>query len=147
WAKATWTAELYNPTGAKPVYSNGQVAPVRVVGSLDSNGRFLGTLPRNSQITPNGTQWTFTICSLTSAPCQTILHTGVDATSFNAGAYVSSQVTAPRISGISTSVPSQPLPNLLAYNATEVINRINGTGYTNTSSQTTYVWNGGWVAV
>jgi len=72
---------------------------VKYVGNLTSSGVLNITLPDNNFIFPLGTQWSFTLCSNTSASCQTIV-TSVTGLAPNLPTALSAPLTAPRfISG------------------------------------------------
>lgn len=73
--------------------TNAQKGPY--LGVMDGTGTFTVSLPDNSFITPSGTQWLFTLCSLTAAPCSAIT-TPVVGGALNLSALLSSKVAAPR---------------------------------------------------
>jgi hypothetical protein len=71
----------------------------KYVGNLTSSGVLNITLPDNDFIFPLGTQWSFTLCSNTSASCQTIV-TSVTGVAPDLSTALSAPLTAPRfISG------------------------------------------------
>lgn len=103
WAKASWTYTLTNPSGGPLVNICGTTLHNSVTGQLSTVGTFAsGSLVTNQCISPGGTQWQLTICAVTSAPCQTLPARTINVSSYNAGAFADSFITAPRfpISGI-----------------------------------------------
>lgn len=127
WAGAQITATIYNPAGGTPVNSStgAPVTPVPMV--LDNTGSFVGppTLFRNDGIAPGGTQWIFTVCPLASVPCNTLPPVGIFTASFDAGAYISPKIVAPRFN---------PGANARGYADTEVIKPVLGSAYFNTNN-------------
>lgn len=144
WAGATWIATLNVPGGGNPTWiasAGGGPAPRSYTGQLTASGAFPATTPvvgRNDLMAPIGTSWQFTFFSLTSAPGLTIsVPFTITTTTFSASAFL--QFISP---------PIVPASNLsFAYNAGEVINAVQGNAYTNTISNTSFLWSGSqWVA-
>jgi len=141
WAGASWTATLYNPSGGTPYFLDSTPVPLSYSGTLDSTGSFQAgaVVGSQSHIVPSGTGWIFTVYSVTSALPSTITPVSVSGASYNMGAYLSSQIKAPRFNASNLGY---------AYNTTEVLNAIQGSGYVNTISKTSYLYNGQtWTAV
>jgi hypothetical protein len=142
WANATWTAKIFNPFGGPLVYkTSGAPIPSNPSGTLNSSGVFTGTLPDNSQIVAQGTQWILTVCSHTSAPCVTIPSVIVTGASYNMGAYASAHVTAP-------SFPSGE--NAYGYSDAEVSPVVSGGIYYNVLSDVERYWSSvtnSWISI
>lgn len=136
WAGATWIATLNVPGGGTPMWLSGGTVPRSYSGQLDSTGTFTSgsVIGRNSQIVPAGTTWQWTVYSLTSGPASVLsTPSTVTNTTFAAGGVLSAGVTPP-------SVPASN--QAYAYNVNEIINSVNGNGYVNTISNTTWLFNG-----
>ncbi len=140
WGGATWTANLNYTGPSRPVYSGGGLVPLSFTGYLTTGGVFQpsANVGNNSQIIPAGTTWTFTVCSATSAPCFVTQSLLVSGASINLGAYLSGVIPAPRITASYL---------VYAYNATEVVNAVNGYGYVNTILGKQYYYLNGWEAI
>ncbi len=136
WAYASWTWTLYNSAGGTPIFEDGTEVPTHAEGSLDVNGALHGEgVPNNAVIRPAGTEANITICSLTSAPCQTFRFS-ISGETFDMGAKLSALVSAPRMQGAALD---------FAYNETEILNAVQGNSYINTASNTCYLFsNGRW---
>lgn len=116
WFGATATVNLQNPYGTKPVVcSTGAAVPVQVVYVLTGGGAFTGTIIRNDAICPAGTTWTITIHPQSSAPTQIMPTQNITTSTYNAGAFVSAHITAPRfdagIFGAYGYNTTEPQPN------------------------------------
>lgn len=132
WINATWTARPVSPS-SPPVYTNG-TSVTATTGQLSGTAVFSGSVPRTSQIVPNGTTLSITICSVTSVACVTLPNVTVTGTTVNLGSLLSPRLAAPRI-------PAAPL--VYAYTASEVTNPINGSGYFNTTTNQNFLFVGG----
>lgn len=139
WNYAIWTAQLFVPGGSMASFKTGGAVPTSYTGTLTSTGVFSGVVANAAQTIPSNIQWVFTICSNTDAPCQTLPAISISGSTYNAGTYVSSQITAPRIQ----------ITNLTyAYNTSELTGPFYGAGYVNTSSGIQYWYaNGGYQVV
>ena len=144
WNYATWSAKLIVPGGGSPRYIGGGPAPTSFTGTLSSSGVFSGSVGNNAAIIPYGTQWQFTLCSLTSAQCQTIGPFTIQGSTQNVGNYLSGFISAPRIHPASND--GKPL-FVAAYNTTELVDPVQSSQYINTVSLLQYLWNGTWTAV
>ena len=116
WNNATDTFNLYNPYGTRPVVcSTGVPVPLQVVVTLDGTGTFSGTIIKNNAICPAGTTWTQIIQSDTSAPPVVLPTQNITTNTYNAGAFASANIIAPRfyanIFGAFGYNISEPLPN------------------------------------
>lgn len=116
WNNATDTFNLYNPYGTIPVVcSTGVQVPLQTVIPLDGTGTFSGTIIKNSAICPAGTTWTQSIQSNTSAPPVILPTQNITTNTYNAGAFASANIIAPRFSaaifGAFGYNISEPLPN------------------------------------
>jgi hypothetical protein len=151
WAYSNVTFQLVYSGIGNPVFKDtGQKVPLTCSGNIGQFATFqvsnvgcpsgnTGTgLPNNADILPTGTQWRITICSATSAPCQTLTPQAFTTAYTNVGGFISGQITSPRIEAAKTAY---------AYNTTEIINQTNGSGYTNTITAISYLWNGAWTAI
>ena len=144
WGFATWQANINVPSGGTPMYSGacGTAGPVprSFSGILDVTGSFVtATVARNSCIVPNGTTWTFTLSSLTSAPPSIIAPpVTISGTTFAAGGVLSTTLQPP-------VVPSSNFS--YSYNTSEIANPVNGNGTVNTISNTSFLFNNGWIQI
>lgn len=112
WANGSYSIQFL-PVPNRPNNYSWQGAPFvpqLYTGAMDGTGTLSVTLPDNNTITPAGTQWQFTLCSNTSAPCTTLL-TPVTGASEDLSSFFSSRVTAPSI--FTSAIPR-------AYSAAEV---------------------------
>lgn len=134
WVNASWTAVPVIPGGGgKAHYKDGSPVPSSFSGALSSSGVFTGVVGRTSQMVPTGTNLRFTINSVTSATPSVVSNVIVSATTFNGGIILSPLITAPRFNAGNLTY---------AYNTTEILNPVNGTGYTRTTDQTCWLFNG-----
>lgn len=140
WVLASWVAALILPAGSgKAVFKAGGNVPLAVSGRLDSTGAFTGNLPDTSSMLPSGCMWRLSIASLTSASASVIPARSITGGSFNLGSFASNYVVAPRI---------QSAALVYAYDPIEVINPINGDGFIDTATSTSFFWNGSaWIAL
>lgn len=131
WALASWTARVVSQTGSCN-FIDGTPVPASS-GTLSSSGVFSGTVGITSRMVPTGCTYTFTVQSLTSASPSIVTNVTTTASTTNMGAHLSPLVTAPRI-------PASKL--VYAYNTTEILDAVNGSGYNNTASNTGWLFNG-----
>ena len=137
WAGATWKANL-NVLGGNPVFicggSSGQPVPRSYSGTLTSGGAFqTATVADNNCIVPAGTTWTFTMQSLTSAAPSIVGPYVITGATQAMGAVISAAITAPRFEAAHLTY---------AYLPVEINDPVAGTGYVNTVSNTSYLYNG-----
>jgi hypothetical protein len=110
-------------------------------GNCTSTGRgaFAATVVDNSQITPTGSQWSFSVCALvTGQPCTQII-TPVIGASLDISTPIQNAIKAPRFNAI---------PGAYGYNDTEALTQlIPGATYFNILSSCQRYWNTGtgWV--
>lgn len=137
WAGAVWIARMNVPGPGVPHYISGGTAPTSFTGSLNSAGTFVtAAVGNNCAIVPAGTTWTFFMQSLTSASSSEVGPFSICGSTFAIGGFLSTGVAAPRI---------QATNLVYAYNTTEIINAVNGSGYVNTIGATSWLYNNGWV--
>lgn len=137
WAGATWVANL-NVLGGNPVFicggSSGQPVPRSYSGTLTSGGAFqTATVADNNCIVPAGTTWTFTMQSLTSAAPSVVGPYVITGVTQAMGAVISSAITVPRFEAAHLTY---------AYLPVEINDPVAGTGYVNTASNTSWLYNG-----
>ena len=137
WAGATWKANL-NVLGGNPVFicggSSGQPVPRSYSGTLTSGGAFqTATVADNNCIVPAGTTWTFTMQSLTSAAPSIVGPYVITGATQAMGAVISAAITVPRFEAAHLTY---------AYLPVEINDPVAGTGYVNTVSNTSYLYNG-----
>lgn len=140
WTNATWTATLYNPSGGqRPVNRNtGQPITTTYTGTTDVAGNLAVTLTPNTVIDPSGTQWQFTVCSNTSAPCSTVSPISISGASQSISAQLSAGLKTPRIDANGG--------NARAYGPVEINTPVlSGASYFNTTNLVQmYYFNGAW---
>ena len=142
WINGYWQATIYNPSGGTPVYLDGTRVPPSFSGALDNTGAFQGgaEVGNNSKILPTGTAWRFTICPVASTPCSVLAPTSVTGTTTDISVYINAHISAIQING--SIGGTDPVTQNWAYQTSEIVNQINGSGVTLTSTANEcYVWN------
>lgn len=136
WANGSYTITFVPTPGIPgPFYWQGNVfAPQVYRGSMNGSGVLSVTLPDNFTITPSGSQWSFVLCSNTSAPCSTIV-VPVTGTTEDFSSTFSSRITPPMLF-------SAPMPR--AYSSAEIYTPPPNQGgqYFNVGNSIPYFWNG-----
>ena len=116
WGAGTWTADLYNPSSTQvPVYTLNPTVPVQThfdSQTMSNGGQMSASMPDNAAISPAYTQWVFTICSGTSAPCSKLPPVTITGTTLDLSAQLSALVTVPRFNASGM---------MFGYNTTEVL--------------------------
>lgn len=139
WNYGVWTARLVIPGGGtKAVFLDGTSVTTSGSGVLSSAGSFTGTgaqLANTDQVQPAGSKWSFMLCPLATADCQSLaLPISTHGSTTNVGPALSPQVIAPII---------QAGRIVYAYAANEITNSVNGNGYINTVSGIQFYWQNG----
>lgn len=136
WSQARWIATIVIPGGGGTAkFLDGTSVPFSYTGILDEGGSFPITTPivgNTSQIVPYGVTWKYCFYSLTSAP-PSCFNQSTTGSTFDMGTYSSSHISAPRM---------QADVLVYAYNATEILNSVAGSGYMKTVDGQQYLWNG-----
>lgn len=99
WNNGTFTITFVPIQGVASYQWNGGVldqAHMTFTGTMNGFGILAKTIPDSSTISPSGTQWRFTLCSNTSAPCSNIT-LPVSGGTPNLSSVLSAGVKAPRI--------------------------------------------------
>jgi hypothetical protein len=136
WSNATWHA-VPVPINGTALFLDNSVVPV-FSGQLDYNGVFEGPIGLTSQMQPTGVTFDITIHSVTSAEPVTIRNVRIITPSVDLGAILSPQIQPLKI---------HAAPLVYAYNASQILSPVNGSGYINTIEDTAYLFVGGqWVA-
>jgi hypothetical protein len=136
WNNGKWSASLYNPSiGQNPTVGGVKLtsAQMNLSGALDATGHLITTVFDNNFISPQGTQWQFTLCPSASVQCSVGTTPVVGA--------------SPSLSGILsgfTSLPRFPAGSgAFGYLDGEItLLPPPGGGYFNVTSNTSRVWNG-----
>jgi hypothetical protein len=141
WVAGTYSIQFVPVPNMPNNYSwqGAKFVPQKYTGTMNGSGTFSVTLPDNNTITPARTQWQFTLCSNTSAPCSTII-TPITGASENLSTFFSSRVTAPTI--FAAAVPR-------AYSSNEVapppLNQ--GGEFFRVTNNLLYLWTGSaWIS-
>ena len=134
WAFATWRATPINLQG-RPIFQDGSPVP-SYTGQLDAMGNFNNaTIGDTSKMFPPGTSYNFVIAPVATHPAITL--TNVTATaaagSPNLGAQISARL--PRLF-------IQAAASVFAYSAVQVVNPVSGSGYTNTTDNSAWLFVG-----
>lgn len=145
WSNAQWKVQFVpNPNQPNPCLYN-----VNGVGlctstysnytsqnnTTDGSGALSVTLIDNTQISPSGSQWIFTIQSNTSAPATQYLPLTISGSTMNLTTYLSVNSIVPRIK-------LGNLAGLYAYSDIEITNQTQGNMYWNVITQTSRQWTG-----
>lgn len=141
WNNGAFTITFVGIPGVAQYQWNGaplDLAHQMFTGIMNGSGAMSAAIPDSSTISPSGTQWRFTLCSDTSAPCSNVT-TPVTGGSPNLSATLSAGVKAPRINAGTGS---------FAYADAE-INPVPTVGltYWNVTTPGLRIWNGSaWLA-
>lgn len=102
WINGTYTVTLQNPSGTQRPVCRATGVPITVSysGSMNGSGALSISLPDTSKVDPIGTQWVFTLQSLTSAGPSIMNPVSVTA-NVDFTSQFSAQVTVPRFTGLS----------------------------------------------
>jgi hypothetical protein len=136
WNNGKWSASLYNPSvGQAPTVGGVKLtsAQMNLSGSLDAAGHLITTMFDNNFISPQGTQWQFTLCPNANVQCSVGTTPVVGA--------------SPSLSGILSGFTSPPRfpagSGAFGYLDGEVsLLPPPGGGYFNVTSNANRVWNG-----
>ena len=132
-AFATWRAIPYANDGT-PIFKDGSKVP-SYNGQLNAAGDFAGALIGDtSQMLPTGATYMFQVFPVASVPPITISNVRINAGSpLTLGAIISAQTPPLRI---------QAGPMVYAYSDKQIVNPTAGSGYTNTTTNTSWVFVG-----
>jgi hypothetical protein len=133
WNNGTWSAAIFSPNGT-PFFGNTPVPTTTFGGSLSGAGALIssGQFFNTSTITPSGAMYTVTVCSQTSAPCNTFNTPVVSGAGLIAS--INANITAPRYP---VSVTAHGYSD-----AEAIVTPLPGGSYFNVITSTLRVWNG-----
>jgi hypothetical protein len=136
WANGTYSISFVpNPAYPSPgVYkwTGGTFNPLAIIsGSLDGSGDYSVSVPSNTAITPDSSNWTFTFCPQASSSCYSVVAT-------IAGSTQTLDATPPAI-----KVPANPQVVLNAYTDGEISGQQEGSVYWNLTSGELRVYHSG----
>lgn len=132
-ANGTYRIDFYPNGTSGPYVWNGSpftLSSTVFTGNLNVSGAFSGvSVPSNDKITPTGSQWRFTVCSLATSPCFSVT-LPVTGTALD----VSALVNPPTI-----VVSAELFTHLSAYQDSELTGAKLGTSYFNLSDGTIHL--------
>jgi hypothetical protein len=128
WANGTYTI-IFTPNPAYPgtsryIWSGGNLNTNPIVGTINGSGTFSLSLPSNTEITPAGSTWNFTICPNAIQKCQSI-NVSITGATQDLTAVLSAIALAPRFAATpgaygytDNEVSPVPVPGGTYYNVT-----------------------------
>src|SRR5579885_191914 len=137
WANGTYTI-IFTPNPAYPgtsryIWSGGNLNTNPIVGTINGSGTFSLSLPSNTEITPAGSTWNFTICPNAIQKCQSI-NVSITGATQDLTAVLSAIALAPRFAAT---------PGAYGYSDIEVSpTPVPGGTYFNTTSNVWRQWTG-----
>lgn len=141
YANGTWVVQ-FHPNGFDPSFYklNGSSFAQYFQGSMNSSGTFNVTLSDNSQITPTGSTWDFTVCpNANVSQCTTILGIAVSGVTMNVSSQINSQLGPIQVK-LDPNPNAKPLAR--AYSDTEIANPVQGAEYYNVVDFCIHTYNG-----
>ena len=146
WNNGTYSISFVPSTtnSAPPIWNGSPMTTAQkgpYTGTLSGTGVLTVSLPDNSFITPPNSQWAFTLCSNTSAPCSTVTLI-VTGAAPNLSTTLSQGVKAPRFSAtlnaygyLDGEVFPIPVPGGRYFNVNSLLGRLwNGSAWINEGS-------------
>jgi hypothetical protein len=94
---------------------NYAIAPAAVSGTLDSFGNMSVQLIDNSQVSPAGSQWRFSICSASGVTCFSVNITISGASQDITAALKAAAAILPSTGGTGTAIPGQKIVDSISY--------------------------------